>query len=229
MQSGKSEHLAFYSSPIGKKIITGVTGLGLVAFVLLHMTGNLLLFASADAYNQYAHFLLSLGPLLYFVELVLLVSFVFHATLGIQMYFGNRQARPIGYTDYATAGWPSLQSMSSRTMILSGLVLLGFLIIHLLSFKYGTYYYTTIDGVEMRDLARLVVEKFQHPIYTFGYVVVMLLLGFHLRHGIWSGLQSLGAMSPQFTPVIYGFGLILAVLIAVGFLVLPVAIFFGLV
>ena len=111
-------------------------------------------------------------------------------------------------------------------MIITGLILMVFLVVHLNSFKYGTEYMTTVDGVEMRDLARLMTEKFQDPLYAFGYPAIMLLLAFHLRHGVWSALQSLGAVSPRTTPVVYAIGGLLALLIAFGFLVLPLWIFF---
>ena len=101
-----------------------------------------------------------------------------------------------------------------------------FLILHLWSFKFGTYYETTLNGEPVRDLARLVTEKFQSPWYAFGYVAMMLLLSLHLRHGIWSALQSLGAMSPRLSPLIYTVGAIIGLLIAVGFFVLPLWIFF---
>ena len=112
-------------------------------------------------------------------------------------------------------------------MLVTGLILAIFLAIHLSSFKYGAYYETTVDGIVMRDLARLMREKFQDPIYAFGYPAVVLLLAVHLRHGIWSAFQSLGATRPSFTPVIYTIGGILGIGIAVGFLMVPVSIYFG--
>ncbi len=217
----------FYTSPIGKKIITGVTGLGLTLFVLVHMTDNLVLFSSTSAYNQLGHFINSLGILLDLIEFVLLGLVIFHASVAIAIKLNSQQARPVGYNQLKSKGNPSKQSFSSRTMLITGSILLIFLVLHLLTFKYGVYYSTTINGVEMRDLARLVIEKFQHPFYTFGYVGVMLLLGLHLRHGIWSGLQSLGAMNANLSPIIYTVAAILALLIATGFLILPLAIYFG--
>ena len=215
----------FYHSSIGKKIITGVTGLGLTLFVLFHVTGNLVLFTSNEAYNQLAHFINSLGFLLYLVEFILLGLVVFHAAIAISIYINKQQARPIDYQQLKSAGEPSKQSISSRTMIITGLILLVFLVSHILTFKFGAYYPTVINGVEMRDLARLVIEKFQNPIYTFSYVGVMIFLGFHLRHGIWSAFQSLGAINTRLSPIIYTIALIIAALISVGFLVLPLAIY----
>ena len=226
--SSSNRLVRLYQSPIGKKLITGVTGLGLGIFVLVHMLGNLMLFVSPAAYNEYAYHIEQWGPLLYAIELGLLTFVIFHALLGIQIYLGKLKARPTGYQTYASAGAPSLQSLSSRTMILTGLVLGVFLIFHLMAFKFGPYYATTLaNGAEGRDLARLVIEKFQTPQYTFGYSAVMVLLGFHLRHGLWSALQSLGAMSAGVKPLVYGFGTGLAVAIAAGFIGLPLAIYVG--
>ena len=229
ISSDRPKLINFYTSTIGKKIITGVTGLLLTLFVLVHMTDNLVLFTSAEAYNQLGHFINSLGILLYAIEFILLASVIFHVAIAISIKLNTQQARPIAYAQLKSAGNPSKQSISSRSMIITGLVLLIFLVLHLSTFKFGVYYSTIINGVEMRDLASLVIEKFQSPVYAFGYVGVMILLGFHLRHGIWSSLQSLGAMNSRFSPIIYALALIIAIAIAIGFLVLPVAIYFGLV
>jgi len=226
-----------FRSPIGKKLITGITGLGLVIFVLEHMIGNLALFTGNDAYNEYAHFLASLGPLLYIAEAAIVAMFLFHIVNGIQIWLGKRRARPIGYETYRSAGKPSQQSSSSRSMIITGTILAVFLVFHLISFKFGpggpgnadAAYLTIIGGEEMRDLSKLVREKFSSPFYTFGYTFIMLLLVTHLRHGIWSALQSLGAMRPSLTPLVYAMGGLLGALIGLGFIALPLAIYFQLI
>jgi succinate dehydrogenase / fumarate reductase cytochrome b subunit len=219
----------FYRSTIGKKIITGVTGLTLSLFVVIHMIGNLVLFTGSSAYNRLAHLINSSGLVLYAIEFILLAAAIFHIAIAILIKLNARQARPIDYSELKSAGTPSKQSISSRTMIITGAILLGFLISHLVTFKFGTYYSTTINGVEMRDLAKLVIEKFHAPAYTFSYVAVMLLLGLHLRHGIWSAFQSIGMMNSAVTPIIYTLALVLALSIAIGFIVLPLAIYGNLV
>ena len=220
----------FYTSGIGKKIITGVTGLGLSLFVLFHMAGNLTLFAGSKAYNQLAHFLESLGILLYLVEFILLGLAIFHVVVGINVRLNSYKARPVGYSSQLkSVGEPSKQSISSRSMLITGAVLLGFLLWHLSTFKFGAYYSTVIDGVEMRDLSSLVIEKFRNPIYAFGYAGVMIMLGFHLRHGIWSAWQSIGVLNAKISPAVYAIALVLAVLIMLGFVVLPLAIYFGII
>ncbi len=217
----------FFYSAVGKKILTGITGLGLTLFVCFHMLGNLVLFSSPDAYNQLAHFIDSWGVLLSLVELLLLVTLIVHAWLGIAIRINSERSRSVKYKMLKSAGEPSKQSFSSRSMIVTGLVLLVFLVSHLASFKFGIYYQTSVDGVAMRDLARLVIETFRNPVYTFGYLGVMILLGFHLRHGFWSAWQSLGLLRAPWSALVYAIALTFALLIAIGFLVLPLAIFFN--
>ncbi|NER83815.1 MAG: succinate dehydrogenase, partial [Leptolyngbya sp. SIO1D8] len=117
----QSAILRFYQSPIGKKLITGITGLGLALFVLAHMVGNLLMFVSHDAYNTYAYTLERIWPLFWTVEAVLLAVFLLHAATGMYIFRTRLQARPLGYATYASRGEPSSQSFSSRTMIVTGI------------------------------------------------------------------------------------------------------------
>ena len=217
-----------FTSQVGRKVLTGITGLGLTFFVLVHMAGNLSYFGGNDAYNAYAHKLLSLGPILYIAELGLLAFFVFHIVLGVSIAIGKQKARKQGYKRYKTVGGKSRQTLSSRSMIITGIILGVFLVLHLISFKFGAYYESTemVDGKPVRDLARLLNEKFQSPLYAFGYSGVMVLLALHLRHGVWSAFQSLGATNPRLTPLIYVLGALLGILIAVGFFILPLWIFF---
>ena len=228
ISSDRPKLVNFYTSPVGKKIITGITGLGLTLFVLVHMVGNLTLFAGSKAYNQLAHFIDSLGILLYLIELILLAIAIFHLVVGITIRLNTLKARPVAYSQLKSIGTPSKQSISSRSMLITGMVLLGFLALHLATFKFGVYYSTMINGVEMRDLSSLVIEKFHNPVYAFGYAGVMILLALHLRHGIWSAWQSIGVLNSKISPVVYAIALILAILIAVGFIALPLAIYFNL-
>ncbi|MEM6647659.1 MAG: succinate dehydrogenase cytochrome b subunit [Bacteroidota bacterium] len=227
----KDKIVALYASPIGKKYVTGITGLSLVLFTLVHMSGNLAYFSSdPTAYNAYTKFLHDLGPLLYLAEMGLLAFFLFHVVLGVNIAITKRRARRKKYRKYKSLGGPSKQSVASRSMIYTGIILLVFTILHLITFKFGPGmaegYVETINGEEVRDLKRLVTETFQNPFYAFGYTGVMLLLALHLRHGIWSAFQSLGAMTPRLSPLIYAAGGFVGVLIAVGFFVLPLYVYF---
>ena len=228
ISSDRPKLVNFYTSPVGKKIITGITGLGLTLFVLVHMVGNLTLFAGSKAYNQLAHFIDSLGILLYLIEFSLLAIAIFHAVVGISIRLNTLKARPVAYSQLKSIGTPSKQSISSRSMLITGMVLLGFLALHLATFKFGVYYSTMINGVEMRDLSSLVIEKFHNPVYAFGYAGVMIVLALHLRHGIWSAWQSIGVLNSKISSVVYAIALILAILIALGFIALPLAIYFNL-
>ena len=210
----------------------GATGLGLVIFAVGHLSENLvLLFGDREDYNRWTHLLESFGPILWVIEVVLLAFFVFHALSGVQVWLGKRRARPEGYAKSAAAGGPSLKSAASVSMILTGVILAAFVVLHVSAFKYGPNveegYVHQLDGVPMRDMHRLVVETFQKPLYVIFYSVVMLLLGLHLRHGFWSAFQSLGAMKPGLTPLAYGLGLVVALLVGLGFLTLPLWIYFN--
>ena len=208
-----------------------LSGLGLFVFIVVHLLGNLSFFAGQDAFNSYSHKLTSLGPLLYLVEIGLITIFIFHVLFAVSTYRDNTQARKVKYETVKNAGPPSLKTISSRSMFYTGIVIFVFVIIHLKTFKYGPsfedgYLFTNESG-EIRDLYRLVVEIFKKPLYVIVYVSVMIILGYHLRHGFWSAFQSLGTMHPRYTKLIYGLGVALALVIAIGFLVLPLYVFLG--
>ncbi|MEO1069092.1 MAG: succinate dehydrogenase, partial [Cyanobacteria bacterium J06638_6] len=136
---------------------------------------------------------------------------------------------PQGYSSYQSAGGTSYQTLSSRTMIITGAVMAVFLVTHLLTFKFGPYYTTELGGETVRDLARLVIEKFRQLPYVMGYSAILVLLGSHLRHGLWSALQSIGLLNARTRPVVYGASAVMGMGIAIGFLLLPWAIYLGLV
>jgi succinate dehydrogenase / fumarate reductase cytochrome b subunit len=221
----------FIWSTVGKKVIVAISGLFLFLFVIVHLAGNLtLLTGNPDIFNSYSHKLISLGLLLYIIEFLLAAAFLFHFTLAIVTTLKNRSARSENYVQLKSSGGVSKKTLSSRTMIYSGIVILVFTFIHLLTFKFGPGmeegYVTTVNGENMRDLYRLVVEVFQKEWYVLGYLTAMIFLGFHLRHAFWSGLQSLGANSVRISRILYALGLVFAVVLGFGFLVIPVYIYF---
>jgi succinate dehydrogenase / fumarate reductase, cytochrome b subunit len=223
---------------VGKKVLTGLTGLFLSLFVLLHLLGNLAYFdTDPNAINRYAHFLHSLGALFYIAEIGLLVSIVLHIILGIMIYIRRKQLRPVDYAVSATRGGESKKNFSSKTMIWTGIIIGIFVVIHLMTFKWGPgveegYIATEageeiiVDGKPLKDVHGRITDVFKKEAYVIGYVFVMIFLGFHLRHGVWSAFQSLGANNPKLSPIIYTIGGIFAVLIAFGFLFLPIYIYF---
>lgn len=218
-------------SSIGKKFFMGISGLALLGFVAVHLSENLLLLTgNKTLYNQWTHLLESLGPLLYVLEGGLVLFFLVHIQTGISVWVDNRRARKQGYTKTVGAGGPSLKSSSSVSMIFTGLMLLVFVVLHVAKFKYGPNvaegYVHMVDGEGLRDMHRLVIETFSDPVWVVWYSFIMILLAFHLRHGFWSAFQSLGLMNPRLTPWAYGIGVAVAVLLGLGFLTLPVWIYF---
>ena len=213
-------------SQVGRKILTGITGIGLIIFIIAHLAGNLSLFGEAQAFNRYTMILEGLGWILYVLEAGLAICFLLHAYIGISIWWNRRKARPEGYEKYQTKGGPSHQSWASRSMIFTGVVLFVFLVIHLDTFKFGATDTVMIDGEQARDLKELVIDTFQSPIYAFGYTLVMILLGFHLKHGFWSAFTSLTMKHKKYSAVIYTIGVIFAILMAVGFLFIPLYIYF---
>jgi len=214
-------------SSIGKKLLNGLTGVLLLLFIVAHLAGNLTIFVGKDALNGYAAATHSLGALLIVIELGLAGLFLAHAVSAISVWRDNRAARDTRYVVSKSKGAQSKQTLASRTMIVTGLVLLAFLILHLWQFRFGPDHRTALPGHagDVWDLHRIVVDTFKDPIWTGLYVAVMVLLGFHLRHGFWSAFQSIGALNPKLRPLAFSAGLIFAIVIAVGFLVLPIFVY----
>lgn len=217
---------------VGKKILSGVTGLALCGFIVAHLAGNLMLLVGPEPFNEYTHFLTTFahGFFLPIAEVGLVVLFLLHAYAGVRVWLDKRRARPQKNVKRGDAGGPSQKTLASRTMIITGVILLFFLLGHIYAFRLGPAeaegYVTTLDGDEARDLYRLVIETFKDPIPVAGYTLIMILLGFHLRHGFWSAFQSLGANNPKYMPLITTVGVAFAILMAIGFLMIPIYIYF---
>jgi succinate dehydrogenase / fumarate reductase cytochrome b subunit len=209
------------TSSIGRKLLMAATGLLLIGFLVVHLTGNLLIFVGPTAFNEYSHALVS-NHFIYLAEFALLALFVLHFVAGFAVTRANRAARPTGYAVKRRAGHTSNKSLASATMIVSGLVVLAFVPLHLVTFKFGAWYQDANDpGV--RDLHRLVVEVFRDPLHVAWYVVAMLVIGFHLAHGFASGVETLGIGS---RPPIRRFSQVLAALLAGGFAIIPILLYF---
>lgn len=214
------------SSQVGRKIMTGITGIGLMLFLIGHLLGNFAIFGSKDAFNIYTKTLESLGPLLYLIEAGLAFFFLYHTFLGVSIWWNKRKARPEGYDTYKSRGGASHQTLASKSMIYTGTVILIFLVIHIWSFKFGDTEVVMIDGEAARDLRALVIEKFTTPLYAFGYTFVLALLIAHLSHGFWSAFTSLGMKhgetSKKMQAIAYGFSIVLML----GFIFIPLYIYF---
>jgi len=210
------------SSLVTTKLIVGATGILLFLYLILHIVGNVLVFLGPNIFNSYAHMLIS-NPLVVPVEIGLLIVFLIHLFKAVTMTVQNRAARPKTYAVKKMAGGLSQKSVASSTMILTGLALLIFIPIHVKMFKYGPEY--PYGTTAMRDLYRVEAENFSSPGWVAFYVVAMLMVGFHLWHGVASSFQSLGINGPRFTPAIRKIGKISAVLIAGGFIAIAIWVF----
>src|SRR6266545_7493851 len=151
-----------FGSSVGTKILIGITGLALLLYLLIHIAGNLMVFFGPAAFNKYAYTLEG-NPLIPIIEIGLLLIFLIHVYKTVKMFLGNQAARPTRYMQKKYAGPPSRKSFASSTMIVSGLWLLAFIIIHVKAFRYGTEYEWPAGG---RDLYRLEMETLANPLVT---------------------------------------------------------------
>ena len=214
--------LGWWSSTIGRKQMIGVTGLGLSGFVLTHMLGNMLIFVSAEKYNKYGHALTS-NEFIYVAEAGLLVMFIAHLIFALYLSFMNMRARTTRYAVMAKG--PKRTTWTQRSLWAQGLLILVFVILHLITFKFGPDYRVTYDGLEIRDLYRNVIEVFGQPIYVAWYCLSVVVLGFHLSHGVGSAFQTLGVNHPRYNGPIKAASLAYALIVTAGFLSQPIYVF----
>lgn len=212
----------YFSSTVGRKQLVALGGLGLALFLFTHMAANMLILFSPKAYNLYAHKLIT-NPFIYALELGLLAIFLIHIIYAIMLVLENWKARDKRYA-VAPRG-KAKASLSSKTMWFQGTIILLFIIIHLNTFKFGEFYTVTYDGLEVRDLHRLVIEVFQKPGYVVGYVISLILLYGHLKHGVSSVFQSMGLRRVN-DKVITAIGWIYGAVVVAGFLSQPIYVYF---
>jgi len=215
---------AFWDSSVGKKAVMAVTGLIGIGYVILHMVGNLQVFQGAERLNRYAALLHGpLNELLWVARAVLLAAVVLHLVAAWQLTQRDRAARPAGYR----LRRPQVSTLASQTMRWGGVLLLVFIVLHLLHFTTGTVRPTGtfVPG----DVYGNVIGSFRIWWVTLFYLIAMVALGLHLYHGAWSSVRTLGAGSPnrdlRHRPV----AIVVAVAVAAGFCLVPLAVFFGLV
>ena len=207
-----------FSSSVGTKIVIGITGVALVLYLLIHIAGNMIVFFGPAAFNKYAYTLEG-NPLLPIIEIGLLLVFLIHIFKTVRMFLGNQSRRPVRYAQKKYAGPPSRKTFASSTMIVSGLWLLAFLIIHVKTFRFSPEVEWPAGG---RDLYLLEMQAFTNSLMVGFYIISMVVVGSHLWHGVSSAFQSLGADKPAWTRFILPAGKIIAVLIAGGFIVIAV-------
>ena len=215
---------ALWDSSVGKKTVMAVTGLIGVLFVIGHMVGNLQVFQGAERINAYGHLLHGpLNELLWVARGVLLLAVVAHVVAASQLTLRDKAARPIGYARQV----PQVSTLASRTMRGGGVLLLLFIVVHILHFTTGTIRPTGVFTAG--DVYANLVSGFRVPWVTAFYVISMLALGLHLYHGAWSSFRSLGAASPSPQPLRRRLALVIAIVVSVGFALVPVAALAGLV
>ena len=218
-----------YRTSIGKKVIMALTGLVGIGFVIVHMYGNLKVFVGAEYFNTYSEGLRELGApifghthLLWIFRLVLLVAVVLHAWAAWSLYQESQQARGIKYVQH-TKIQATLAALYIRV---GGVIIFIFIILHLMHFTWG------VPGVHpdfsQTDVFRNLVVGFRSYGYlpAIFYLVAMAALGFHLHHGTLSLFQTLG-LSDRLANPLRALSLCLAIVIAFGFAIVPLAVIFG--
>lgn len=209
-------------SSVGKKFVMGVTGLFLCLFLVVHLAGNLLLFAGPEAYNEYAHQLHAMPVFLVTAEVFLFAAFAAHIYLGVVTTRENRAARPVGYETKQSKKEPGtiVSAISpENTMWFTGAAIFLYLLLHLADFKLEATGAATVE--EPFEKARLLMSEFWRVV---AYAVASILVGYHVSHGFSSAFQSLGLDHPKYTPWIKTISLVFAFVVGGGFLLVSFAV-----
>lgn len=218
---------AFHRSSVGRKMIVAVTGVILILFVIGHLLGNLQIFLGPAWINGYAEHLRELGLLLWVIRAFLLIVVLLHIYYTIRLAIENRRARPERYKrkDSVKA------TFASRSMVLSGLVLLAFIIFHLLHFSVRTtdprFGALPKDPLGHYDVYSMMVLGFSSPLVSGFYILAMFLLALHLSHGSSSFFQSLGLNNQKLAPRLARLGRVFAWLLFFGYSSIPAAVLIG--
>jgi succinate dehydrogenase / fumarate reductase cytochrome b subunit len=215
------------TTSVFKKAVMAISGIILVLYLIAHMIGNLKAFAGAEDFNHYSHWLRTIGnpalpgaTALWLIRIILLVAVLAHIWAAVSLWRQAKRARPEGYvTKKAVA-----QSYASRTMRWGGVIIAAFVIWHLLDLTFGTV--NSKGDAEPYD--RL-LASFSNPVSTIFYAIALILVGMHLRHGIWSATQTLGQSNRRREVTVNYAATAIATVITVGFLLTPFAVLFGLI
>ena len=223
--------IKFLESSIGKKVIMSLTGLFLVTFLIVHLSGNFLLLKGdgGEAFNIYTEFM-STNPFIQFVSKGLYAFIILHTVQGILLWNKNRKARGSKYSVSTSAN----ASWASKNMALLGTLILFFLLIHMGDFWYAikfepeTFEMVQYAGMTspIKDAYAKVALSFSNPLIVVCYVLGLIALGFHLIHGFQSAFQTLGLRHKKYTPIIEGLGKLLGIALPVGFAVITLIFFF---
>lgn len=218
------------STSVGRKVVLAITGLLLCGFLVAHLAGNLLLYVpdGGHSYNEYAHALHKQAALLAIAEVGLFGLFIAHIVIALQVSAENRAARKVGYavTRSKQEGRYAMEGYRPDTwMLVTGIVVLGFIILHLMDFKFelrGEAFYKTEAGSKLSpfDKAKALLST-SNLITIVGYAIGSFALLAHLAHGFQSAFQTLGINHRKYTPLIKLVGLVFAITIGVGFATFP--------
>ncbi len=213
------------SSTLGKKLLMAATGLFLILFLTVHVSGNLLLLKddSGQAFNLYTAFMTT-HPVIKIIAYANYSIIVLHIVYAVVLTLHNRKARPIGYainTPNKNSHW------TSRNMGILGTLILIFLVLHLrgfwYTFKFGTPPTVTYQGLgTYKDMYAIVVAAYTQWWYALFYVISMLFVGFHLFHGFKSAFQTLGLRHKKYTPLIEKLGIGFSIIVPALFALIPI-------
>jgi succinate dehydrogenase / fumarate reductase, cytochrome b subunit len=223
-----------WRSSLGKKYIMAITGFILLGFVIVHMLGNLMIFIGPDILNEYGNFLQSTPEVLWPTRIILFISLVLHFVSSAQLTLENRSARGVAYNSYQVVA----SSWMARTMIISGFIVLFFVVYHLLHFTVQTknvnmtgldfHTFTYMEGSKERhDVYSMMVKGFQQPVISIFYIIGIGLLCAHLSHGFSSMFQSLGWRNSYYRKSLENLAKVLAIIIFVGYCSVPTAVLLG--
>ncbi len=216
-----------FGTLIGRKLVMAATGLALIGFLLGHMLGNMTIFQGAETLNAYANWLQG-HPLVWVARLGLLTLFGVHVFTAISLALENRGARPTAYRRKELVA----ATLSSRYIVVSGLLILAFIVFHLGHFTFGWFQAEHFDGVDAsgrHDVFAMVVGSFRDPVIAAIYIVSMLLVGFHLNHGVKSAVQTLGINHDSYNGVLAWAGRALVAVIVLGNCSFPILIQLGMI
>ena len=210
----------FLSSTIGQKVLMGLTGLFLCSFLVVHVTGNFLLFRGDGgvAFNEYSEFMAS-NPIIRTIEIGLFLAILLHTSVGIRLWMNNKKVRTAAY---AVKPGSATSSLPSRIAFVTGSIIFIFLVIHLRTF----FFPSRFSGEEL-SMYHLVHDAFASPFYSGFYLVAMVLLGYHLRHGFQSAFQTFGLRGKKYLPLLEALGFVFWFLIPLGFATMPLYFLFG--
>jgi len=220
---------AFYHSSVGKKMIVAISGIILILFVIGHLLGNLQIFLGPDWINGYSQHLRDLGPILWIIRIFLLTTVIVHIYITIRLAIDNRRARPEAYIDKQHVK----ATFASRHMVMSGLIVLAFIIYHIAHFTVRVtdrrFALLKADPLNHYDVYSMMVYGFQSIYVSSFYVLGLFLLALHLSHGSSSFFQSLGLNNKTLTPRLAFGGRVFAWLLFLGYTSIPIAVLLGLV